>query len=134
LRQNREPPPNRLVWARLLISLAGLLGASGIVVGAAGAHAGGGDLARLASNFLLMHAAVTLGLVAVAARFDRRWPFYLAALLICVGAGAFCGDVSSVAFAGRHVVAYLAPVGGSALILGWIAIAVSPWIARNRPA
>ena len=58
---------------RVLLALAGLTGAAGVALAAAGAHMGGDNLAT-ASVFLLVHAAAAAGLAAAAAVPDAAAP------------------------------------------------------------
>ena len=112
------------MWNRLLILCAGLLGASGVAVGAAGAHLGGGDFARLSSDFLLFHAAAVPGILALPMASGRRIRSGAASLLVA-GSAAFSGDLAILAFTTAHGVTGLAPAGGLFLMAGWLGVAVS---------
>ena len=109
-----------------------MLGACGIVIGAAGSHAGGGDLARLASLYLLIHAAAVFGIVATALALPRLsiW-LGAAASMLSVGVAAFAGDLALLAFAGSHVASWLAPIGGLLMIVGWLTAAAAPLASRR---
>lgn len=98
-----------------------------MVIGAAGSHLGGGDFARLSSEFLLFHAAVIPGLVA----WGRYSPtmVQVGGSLLVVGAACFSADLAVLAFAGQHPISGLAPAGGSMLIAGWLTVAVSAFTA-----
>lgn len=116
----------------MLVSTAALLGACGVGLGAAGVHAGGGDLARLGSLFLLIHAAAIVGLVATALPTGRSWPKLTAATILGLGAAAFGSDLATRAFTGAPLMPGLAPFGGTALIGGWIGAGIAPWVQGNR--
>lgn len=108
-------------WTSGLLAAAGILGAVGVGLGAASAHLGGGDLARLASMFLLLHAAAIPGLLAVSA--GSRPMRHVAASLLALGAALFSGDVAVLGFTGRTLLSGLAPVGGLMLMAGWLTMA-----------
>jgi uncharacterized membrane protein YgdD (TMEM256/DUF423 family) len=108
--------------------MAALMGASGVALAAAAAHADGGEMARTAAYFLLLHAAALLGATGCARAFiaDAR----IARALLLVGAGLgigaiiFSADLASRAFAGARLFPMAAPAGGSLMILGWVALAL----------
>src|SRR6185312_13737679 len=98
---------------RALLAVAGLAGALGVALAAAGSHRADANLG-IAGNFLLFHAPVLLGLsLLVGSRLAN-----LAGWLLAAGLAVFAG-----------------PVGGSGLILGWllvIATALFGWPGRAR--
>ena len=107
-------------WGRGLLAAAGLLGAAGVGVGAASAHLGGGDLARLASIFLLLHGAAIPGILAVP---SLRHTYRLGiGSVMALGAALFSGDLSVLAFTGHTPVSGMAPAGGLMLIAAWLAL------------
>lgn len=121
--QVQRPAPR---WPLVFMGFAGLLGASGVGVGAAGAHAGGGDLARTASDFLMVHAAAVLAGSAVAVALPRRSALLVAALgLLTVGAALFGGELAVAALLDRRPLPLAAPTGGLCLIAGWLCLSVA---------
>ena len=112
--------------ARILIGLAGIMGADGVILAAASAH--GADAARLAaaSSMLLFHASAVLGTVALIERgvvharigMVAAWGFVIAAAL-------FATDLTLRQYAGHSLFPFAAPTGGSLLILSWLALAVA---------
>ena len=117
-------------WSCGLLVAAGVLGAAGVALGAASAHLGGGDLARLAAVFLLLHAAAVpgfLGAPGIGPRMGRA-----AATLVCFGAACFSGDVAVLAFTGATPLSGLAPIGGLMLIAGWLVFAAGGVAAFAR--
>lgn len=110
----------RNFWVRGLLAAAGLLGAAGVALGAASAHLGGGDFARLASFFLLLHAAAIPGILAIPA--GRQGARGIVASLMALGAALFSGDLGVLAFTGRTPMAGLAPAGGLLLIAAWLGL------------
>ncbi|MGO8798425.1 MAG: DUF423 domain-containing protein [Roseiarcus sp.] len=108
-------------------ALAALIGAGGVALAAAAAHAGGGEMARTAAYFLILHAATLLGLTACARAFAAEAAFARALLLVGadlgIGAIVFSADLADRAFAGSRLFPMAAPAGGSLMILGWLAMA-----------
>ena len=111
---------------RILIGLAGIMGADGVILAAASAH--GADAARLAaaSSMLLFHACAVLGTVALIERGDiharigmvAAWGFVIAAAL-------FATDLTLRQYAGHSLFPFAAPTGGSLLIASWLALAIA---------
>ncbi|MGX5804330.1 DUF423 domain-containing protein [Bradyrhizobium sp. Arg314] len=113
--------------SRILVLVAGLLGAAGVALSAAAAHRGGA-FTGTAANFLLMHAPVFLAVgLAGGGRCLR-----IASLVLLVGLLLFCGDLLARDFLGSRLFPMSAPIGGTLLIAGWVAIAVSA-LWRPRP-
>jgi uncharacterized membrane protein YgdD (TMEM256/DUF423 family) len=114
--------------------LAALMGAAGVALAAAATHEAGGTMGQTAAYFLILHAAALLGATACAAG-DAR----LARALLVVGAGlglgaiVFSADLASRAFSGARLFPMAAPIGGSLMILFWLALAgVFVWGAVRR--
>ena len=118
---------------RILIVLAGVMGADGVMLAAASAHQP--DAARLgsASSMLLFHAAAVLGTVALAERGLIHLRIgILAAWGFVVATALFAGDLSLRQFAGHGLFPFAAPTGGTLLIASWLALAVAAaWPKRG---
>lgn len=111
---------------RLLIWLAGLMGAAGVALAAASAH--GTDASRLAtaSTMLLFHATAVLATVALLARGLLHGGIGLAAAFGFVIASAlFAGDLALRQYAGHSLFPYAAPTGGTLMILSWLTVSVA---------
>lgn len=110
----------------VLLVIAALMGAAGIMLAAAGAHAAPGAGLEPAAYMLLFHAAAILGAAALVQE-DLLWrPFGVAAFAAWViGALLFSGDIALRAFAGHRLFPMAAPSGGIILILGWLALAAA---------
>jgi uncharacterized membrane protein YgdD (TMEM256/DUF423 family) len=119
--------------SRIHILLAALMGAAGVALWAMAAHRGGPGAAT-AAQMLLLHAAAVLGLTACRKQglLHDRAAGAGAAILI-LGALLFSGDVAARGFLGGGLFPMAAPIGGSALILGWLVVAASalPWPGRS---
>jgi uncharacterized membrane protein YgdD (TMEM256/DUF423 family) len=111
---------------RILIILAGVTGADGVILAALAAH--GSDATRLgaASSMLLFHATTVLATVALIERRLVHAKFGLAAAFgFVVAAILFSGDLTLRQFAGHGLFTTAAPTGGTLLIASWIVLAVA---------
>jgi uncharacterized membrane protein YgdD (TMEM256/DUF423 family) len=107
----------------ILLILAGLLGACGVILAAVGAHAAPGAGLDSAAYMLLFHAAAVLGGAALAHQGLLWRPLALLALAAwIVGAALFAGDIALRALAGHRLFVMAAPTGGTILIAGWLAL------------
>lgn len=111
----------------ILIVLAGLMGAAGIALAAAGAHAAPGAGLDGAAYMLLFHAAAVLGGTALLQQGALLWrPLALVVLVAWIaGAALFSGDIALRAFAGHRLFPYAAPSGGMILIAAWLGLIVA---------
>jgi uncharacterized membrane protein YgdD (TMEM256/DUF423 family) len=109
----------------ILAGVAALMGAAGVALAAAGVHANGGELAQRAALFLLLHAIAALAIAAHA-----RMAAGSARALLIVGfvmeAGVilFSGELAMHVFTGDRIFPFAAPLGGTTMILSWLALAV----------
>jgi uncharacterized membrane protein YgdD (TMEM256/DUF423 family) len=119
--------------ATIFITLAGLMGAGGVVLLAASAHALSGAGLDSAGQILLFHAAALLAGVALVGQGVLMRPLAVAALAaFVIGALLFAGDITLRVFAGQRLFPLAAPTGGTILILAWIAIAAAGLIGTPR--
>jgi uncharacterized membrane protein YgdD (TMEM256/DUF423 family) len=110
----------------ILLILAALLGACGVILAAAGAHAAPGAGLDSAAYMLLFHAAAVLGGAALVQAGLLWRPLALLAFAAwIVGAALFAGDLALRAFAGHRLFVMAAPAGGTILIVGWLALAAA---------
>jgi uncharacterized membrane protein YgdD (TMEM256/DUF423 family) len=110
----------------ILIALAGLMGAAGVILAAAGAHAAPNAGLDSAAYILLFHAAAVVGGAAVTQQGLLWRPLALAVLVAwVVGAALFSGDIALRAFAGHRLFAMAAPTGGVILIAAWAGLAIA---------
>jgi uncharacterized membrane protein YgdD (TMEM256/DUF423 family) len=106
----------RVVAVSVLLVLAGLMGAAGNVLAAAGAHAMPGAGLDIAAYLLLFHAVAVVGGAALALAALGGW---------VAGATLFSGDVALRAFAGHRLFPFAAPSGGMILIAAWLVLAAA---------
>jgi len=117
----------------ILIALAGLMGAAGVVLLAAGAHAAPGAGLDSAGQMLLFHAAAVIG-VAVALHQGLLFrPLALAAAIgLVVGAALFSGDIALKVLAGHRLFPMAAPAGGFISIASWLGLAAAAVVTFVR--
>ncbi|KAJ8733902.1 hypothetical protein PYW07_014453 [Mythimna separata] len=132
--QQSPPPPVQVMvrtplWqlaqeAGPFVRLAGLSGAAAVVLGAMGAHRNfpepetKEDLRKIFDTANRFHFLHTLALVTVPL---CRRP-YIAGAFFVAGMSLFCGTCYYHAFTGDRCFRRLTPIGGSCLILGWVAM------------
>ena len=110
----------------ILLVLAGLMGAAGIMLAAAGAHAAPGAGLESAASMLLFHAVAILGGTALVQQGMLWRPLAFVVLAAWIaGAVLFSGDIALRAFAGHRLFPMAAPSGGMILIVGWLALAAA---------
>ena len=123
--------------AKNILVIGGLLMALGIVLGAVGTHA---LRARLTPDQLSVfetavryHIYNALGLLIIGAVALSANPPQLrwAAGLIVVGIVLFSGALYAASLGAPRFVQVFPPIGGVALITGWVVFAVSIWRIRN---
>jgi uncharacterized membrane protein YgdD (TMEM256/DUF423 family) len=123
--------PSRLF--RILIILAGIMGADGVVLAAASAHQA--DAARLASasSMLLFHGSAVLAAVALAERGVIHLRIGIAAGFgFVIAAALFAGDLTLRQYAGHSLFPMAAPTGGTLLIVNWLVLALAAaWPRRG---
>ena len=116
--------PTRLL--RILIILAAIMGADGVILAALSAHQGDASRLAPASSMLLFHAAAVLGGAALLERQVIHPRLGLVAVFgFVVAAALFAADLTLRQFAGHGLFAFAPPTGGSLLILSWILLAVA---------
>ena len=118
---------------RLFFTIGCALGFTGVALGAFGAHALKARLAaeQLATfevgvRYQLIHA---LALLAVAWA-CTRWPGKAARAsgwLFIVGTLLFSGSLYALTLGGVRGLGLVTPIGGVALLLGWLCLLAAPW-------
>jgi len=118
--------------AKLFLALGALFAAAAVTLGALGAH---GLRARLSAEALAIfqtgvqyHFWHALGLLAVGIvciHFPENGWLRAAGFLLAIGVMLFSGSLYVLALGGAKWLGALAPIGGGALILAWIAFAIA---------
>jgi uncharacterized membrane protein YgdD (TMEM256/DUF423 family) len=117
----------------ILLVLASLMGAGGVGLAAAAAHAAPASGLEGAANLMLFHAAAALGAASLTDQKLLWRPLGLIAMASFVAGGVlFAGDISMRAFAGHRLFPMAAPSGGMLLILGWLVLAGAAVVAAGR--
>jgi uncharacterized membrane protein YgdD (TMEM256/DUF423 family) len=118
---------------RILIILAAIMGADGVILAAASAHQPNATRLASASSMLLFHALAVLAVVALTERgiihvrigMTAAWGFVVAATL-------FASDLMLRQYAGHGLFPMAAPTGGTLLIVSWLVLAVAAaWPRRS---
>jgi uncharacterized membrane protein YgdD (TMEM256/DUF423 family) len=108
---------------KILIALAGLMGAGGMALAAAAAHVAPGSGLDSAAHMLLFHA---VAVIAGAALIQQGLLWRPLALLVLaawvIGAALFSSDIAMRAFAGHRLFPFAAPTGGTILIAAWLTL------------
>lgn len=119
---------------RYLAVAAALLGASGVMAGAFGAHALSDvlppkDLAiwETAARYQLLHALAVLALVLA----PTPARLLLPGAVMVAGVLVFSGSLYALVLTNIRVLGAITPVGGLLLIAGWLLLAWRLW--RHRP-
>ncbi|OSZ68596.1 hypothetical protein CAP40_08485 [Sphingomonas sp. IBVSS2] len=111
---------------RIVTVLAALSGAVAVAAGAFGAHGASGEAAewlKTGGHYQLVHAVAAL----VAVRMGER----ISPWLFVIGGAGFAGTLYLMALGGPRWLGAVTPLGGAALIAGWLCLAVGAW---RRPA
>jgi uncharacterized membrane protein YgdD (TMEM256/DUF423 family) len=117
---------------RVLVVLAGAMGAAGVALAAASAHQPDATRPASASSMLLFHASAVLAAVSLAERrIVHRQLGIAAAFGFGVAAALFAGDLTLRQYAGHSLFPMAAPTGGSLLILSWLMLAVAAVWSRR---
>ena len=118
-------------FSRILVVLAAIMGADGVMLAAASAHQADASRLASASSMLLFHASAVLAAVALAERAIVHARIGLAAAFgLVIGASLFAGDLALRQYAGHGLFPFAAPTGGTLLIVSWLTLAVAA--ARPR--
>jgi uncharacterized membrane protein YgdD (TMEM256/DUF423 family) len=123
--------PSRLF--RILIILAGIMGADGVALAAASAHQADASRLASASSMLLFHSSAVLAVVALAERgVIHLRTGIVAAFGFVIAAALFAGDLTLRQYAGHSLFPMAAPTGGTLLIVSWLVLALAAaWPRRD---
>jgi uncharacterized membrane protein YgdD (TMEM256/DUF423 family) len=123
-----------IVMDQILIALAGIMGAVGIMLIAAGTHNKPGVALDSAGYLSLIHAlAVIMGAFAVRAGVILRPAGIIGVWGFVLGTFLFASDVIVRAYLHTRLFPFAAPAGGTILIISWLLLTVAA-LAALRPA
>jgi uncharacterized membrane protein YgdD (TMEM256/DUF423 family) len=111
---------------RTLTLLAALSGAFAVAAGAFAAHGAGeraADLLRTGAHYQLVHAVMAFVALGRPRGTTAAW-------LFVVGGAIFAGTLYAMAFGAPRILGAVTPIGGVALILGWLTLALAAWRRR----
>jgi uncharacterized membrane protein YgdD (TMEM256/DUF423 family) len=115
----------------VLAAFAALIGGAGVALAAAAVHLNGGEFAQRGALFLVLHAAAALG-VAAHARISGSRALVVVGFVMEAGAALFAADLAMHAFTGARLFPFAAPIGGSAMMMSWLALATAFAFAASR--
>ena len=108
-----------------LLLFTALSGAMAVAAGAFGAHGASSpeakELLRLGGQYQLIHAVAALAALNLGAR-GPGW-------LFVAGGAVFAGSLYAIALGAPRGLGAVTPVGGTAMIVGWLWLA---WVAMRR--
>ena len=130
-----SPPPPQIGWVRSLAVLGALNGLLAVALAAAGAHAlaprfveRGAAWFALAGQLHMAHALALFAAAWMCERYPRSRLAPLAGICLLAGIVLFSGSLYFRAVGGEGWFAHAAPLGGSAWLVGWLALALAAWI------
>ncbi|PPE81041.1 DUF423 domain-containing protein [Kaistia algarum] len=114
---------------RSLVAAAGLAGAIGVAFAAAGSHIPGAERMATAGSIAMAQAPalLTIGLLG---RFGGRL-LAIVGWVIAAGLLAFAGSLAFHDLTGSAALAFIAPIGGTVMILGWLGFVVAAVLAKR---
>ena len=124
--------------AKLLLSLAAVSLLVATIAGAVGAHAlTFADAQALRSfesavQFQFFHGLGVVAIVLVGLAGRAGFVRAAAAWLMVAGTVLFCGSIYARALGVAPGIVGVAPYGGVAFMVGWLAFAVSPWLGERE--
>lgn len=116
-------------WSRhLLVVAAGLTGAVGVMAAAAASHGGESRNLGAIAMICLAHgpALLALGLA------GRGRVLLGSGVLLALGMLAFAGDLGTREWLGHGLFPAAAPLGGGAMILGWLGVVLGGAVAIRK--
>jgi len=127
----------RMTFARSILVAAALIGAAAVLLGAFGAHALRDSLDEralatwhTAVDYQFWHALALLA-TGVLMRTATSSALRIASLAFCAGILLFCGSLYLLALDAPRGFGAVTPLGGVALIAGWLALALHAWRSRD---
>lgn len=116
-------------WRRMGLAMAGLFGAIGVAAAAASSHGGSERNLGAIAAIGLAHGPALLALALA----GRGRVLGIAAVLLAAGTAIFIGDLGMREWLGRGLFPGAAPLGGVAMIGGWLTIVGAALVWRNDP-
>ncbi|MGJ3240145.1 MAG: DUF423 domain-containing protein [Anaerolineae bacterium] len=119
---------------QLLLLLAAFFGATGVALGAFGAHGladileanGRAETFRTATLYHLIHTLALLGLAVLVGQINHPFISY-AGYAFVAGIFFFSGSLYVLAIFDISIMGAVAPIGGTALVIGWVLLGIAAW-------
>jgi uncharacterized membrane protein YgdD (TMEM256/DUF423 family) len=113
---------------RIWLAIAGFGGMASVIAGALAAHLADdpktADLLRTGALYGMIHATALIAVIALAqGREPRRGAAAIAGSSFALGIVLFSGSLFALAASGARWLGWVTPLGGGALIVGWLALA-----------
>ena len=118
------------IFRRPVVLVAALLGTAGVAAAAGATHSGDQALLGPLALVALTHAPALIALAAY--RPQLRLPS-CATIFIALGAILFSADLATRHFTGHALFPHAAPTGGTALIVGWLILALGAVVGPRLP-
>lgn len=115
---------------RSLLIVAGLAGMVGVALAAAGAHVPGGERLATAGNMAMAQAPALLA-IGFFVPTSALW-MTISGWAIALGLFGFSGSLAFHTLTGSAALSFIAPIGGTTMMLGWLGIAFSAFLAKKR--
>nr|WP_295886109.1 DUF423 domain-containing protein [uncultured Devosia sp.] len=115
-----------LAWRRVVLAMAGMLGAIGVMAAAGASHGGEQRNLSAIAAIGLAHGPALLALALA----GRGRALGIAAALLAIGTAIFVGDLAVREWVGRGLFPGAAPLGGVGMIGGWLAVVVAALVWR----
>lgn len=123
------------MMTRVFLTIAALLGGSAVGLGAFGTHAlkeqfseRSLEIFETAVRYQMYHALALLLVGVLISRSTTEQPFLtVSGSAFLVGTLLFCGSLYALSFSGIKWLGAVAPLGGLALMVGWVSIAIAAW-------
>jgi uncharacterized membrane protein YgdD (TMEM256/DUF423 family) len=119
-----------LAWRRVVLGMAGIFGAVGVMAAAGASHGGEQRNLSAIAAIGLAHGPALLALALA----GRGRALAVAAALLAIGTAIFVGDLAVREWVGRGLFPGAAPLGGVGMIGGWLTIVVAAMVWRPAPA
>lgn len=117
---------------KLYLLLTALLGGSGVILGAFGAHGLRGKVAenlleayKTGVHYQLIHALALFGVALLIQQWGERMSLLVAGALFALGVLFFSGSLYGLTFGGPRWLGPVTPLGGLLMIGGWAALFVA---------
>ncbi|MCW8125494.1 DUF423 domain-containing protein [Microbulbifer halophilus] len=118
--------------SKLYLLLTALLGGSGVILGAFGAHGLRGKVAenlleayKTGVHYQLIHALALFGVVLLMQQWGERTSLLAAGALFALGVLFFSGSLYGLTFGGPRWLGPVTPLGGLLMIGGWVALFIA---------